>query len=382
MHVAEIIWWVSFGIVVYAYIGYALILAILNRICPSQKIITSAPFLPSLTVIIPAYNEKKSLVQKVENTLQADYPFDKLNIIVITDGSNDGSESLAFADNRVLHIHGTERLGKSEAINRAVSMAKTEILFITDANTTLNKEALTRMVEKYSNPNVGGVSGEKRILKTESSSVGGEGLYWKYESFLKREGARFYSIVGAAGELFSFKKSLFVPLSQDTILDDFVLSLQIVKQGKVIAYEPNAFAIEEPSKTIGDEFSRKVRISSGVWQSLSRMKFLFFPWINPLLFFQFFSHRFLRWTLAPLSMIVLFFYSFYLLHIFFFKFMFFLQILFYLFAMIGFVFRNNQKIPSFLFIPFYYCMMNVSVAAGLIRYVRGKHSVFWSKAAR
>jgi cellulose synthase/poly-beta-1,6-N-acetylglucosamine synthase-like glycosyltransferase len=382
MHIAEIIWWVSFGIVIYAYIGYALILAVLNRINPNYKTATKALVVPPVTVIIPAYNEKKNLVHKVVNTLQADYPSDKLNIIVITDGSDDGSESLTFADNRVLHIHGKERLGKSEAINRAVSIAQTEILFITDANTDLNKEALALMVEKYSNQNVGGVSGEKRILKTEGSSVGSEGLYWKYESFLKREGARFYSIVGAAGELFSFKKSLFIPLSQDTILDDFVLSLQIVKQGKVIAYEPDAFAIEEPSKTIADEFVRKVRISSGVWQSLSRMKFLFSPWSNPVLFFQFFSHRFLRWTIAPLSMIVLFFFSFYLLDILFFKIMFFLQILFYLFAIIGFAFRNNHKIPSLLFIPFYYCMMNVSVAAGLIRYVRGKHSVFWLKAAR
>lgn len=372
-------------LVVYTYIGYAVLIYLFNRIRKKSIGINdqSIKDWPAITVIIPAYNEVAVLPQKIENTLASDYPSDLLNIIVITDGSNDGSEFLTFHDPRITHLHQPHRLGKSAAINQGVANAKTEIIFITDANTMIHPEALKLMTAHYQKTNVGGVSGEKRIkINHEESSVGGEGFYWKYESFLKREGAKFYTVVGAAGELFSFKKSLFKTLANDTILDDFVLSMEIVKQGYIIDYEPSAYAIENPSKNIGDEFKRKVRISSGVWQALGRLKFLFNPFFNAKLFFQFISHRFLRWTLAPIAMMIILLISimearqpeFFILLLF--------QIVFYGLAFTGFLLKNTKLRWPLFFIPFYYCMMNTAVFAGLWAYLRGKHSVLWEKASR
>lgn len=385
MSTTALILLICITLVVYTYLGYAVLIYLFNKISKKSNgvNINLMTDWPAITVIIPAYNEAAVLPQKIENTLASDYPPDLLNIIVITDGSNDGSESLSFPDPRIIHLHQPHRQGKSAAINQGVASAKTEILFITDANTMIHPQALKLMTAHYQKTNVGGVSGEKRIrINHEESSVGGEGFYWKYESFLKREGAKFYTVVGAAGELFSFKKSLFKPLPNDTILDDFVLSMEIVKQGFVIDYEPQAYAIENPSKNIGDEFKRKVRISSGVWQALGRLTFLFNPFFNIKLFFQFISHRFFRWTLAPIAMIVILLISimearqpvFFIFLLF--------QIIFYALAFAGFLLKNTKLRWPLIFIPFYYCMMNAAVLAGLWAYLRGKHSVLWEKASR
>lgn len=376
---------ICFSLVLYTYIGYALLLYLLNRIRKKTEREHNKDLLewPAITIIIPAYNEAAVLPQKIENTLSLDYPKHLMSVLVITDGSNDGSENLKFTDPRITHLHQSVRQGKSAAINQGVALANTEIIVITDANTLIHPQALKTMIVRYQKTNVGGVSGEKRILlKQEESSVGGEGFYWKYESFLKREGARFYTVVGAAGELFSFKKSLFKPLPIDTILDDFVLSMEIVKQGYVIDYEPRAYAMENPSKHIADEFKRKVRISSGIWQALGRLKFLFNPFFNFKLFFQFISHRFLRWTLAPLAMIILLAISiaeikqpvFYMLLT--------LQVIFYTLAFTGYLLKNTKLRWPLIFIPFYYCMMNAAVFAGFWTYLKGRHSVLWEKASR
>jgi biofilm PGA synthesis N-glycosyltransferase PgaC len=385
MSASVILLLVCISLVMYTYIGYALLIYLLNRISkkPEGKYTKEPAEWPAITVIIPAYNEAAVLPQKIANTLSADYPKHLISIFIITDGSNDGSESLKFTDPRITHLHQPVRQGKSAAINQGVALANTEIIFITDANTMIHPLALKTMTARYQKTNVGGVSGEKRIqLNHEESSVGGEGFYWKYESFLKREGARFYTVVGAAGELFSFKKSLFKPLPNDTILDDFVLSMEIVKQGYVIDYEPRAYAIENPSKHIADEFKRKVRISSGVWQALGRLHFLFNPFFNFRLFFQFISHRFLRWTLAPMAMIAILVISiaevqqpvFYILLV--------LQVIFYALAFTGFLLKNTKLRWPLIFIPFYYCMMNAAVFAGVWAYFRGRHSVLWEKASR
>lgn len=382
MVIAQIIFWVCLGIVFYTYIGYVLFLFLINAF---RK---KAPFdalqaLPNITVIIPAYNELSVISKKIENTLQCEYPSDRMLIILITDGSDDGSESLSFTDKRIMHLHKPERLGKAAAINHAMLHVKSPIVFITDANTFIHPASFQKMVLHYQKANVGGVSGEKRIqMQSLDASVGGEGLYWKYESMLKREGAKFYSIVGAAGELFSFRSNLFRPLSNNTILDDFILSMRIVEQGYVIAYEPEAFATEAPSQSIEDEFIRKVRISSGVWQALGQLPFLFNPFINLKLFFQFVSHRLLRWTLAPAAMIGMFIANLFLLSEPLYILIFICQTLFYTWALLGLLLKNNRRFPAFLFVPFYYCMMNMAVIVGLSIFFQKKHTALWKKAQR
>lgn len=378
----EILFWIASGIVLYTYVGYGLILSFIGIFIKKKQWDLTGSISP-VTIIIPAYNEGNILPKKIENTLKALSSFPQSEIIVITDGSNDGSERIAIADSRVRILHQPERRGKSAAINRAMEFVNSEIVFITDANAMVNESAFYKMALRFQNTKTGGVSGEKRVLYSDNnSSSGTEGIYWKYESFLKRKGAEFYTVVGAAGELFSFRKSLFKKLEEDAILDDFVLSVRIIEQGFQIDYEPQAYALEEPSKNINDEFERKVRISSGVWQTLSRMNFMFNPFFDFRFFFQFISHRFLRWTIAPLSMIIIFILTFFLMHQLLYLVLFYLQIIFYILALLGFLLKSKPVKFKAFYVPFYFCMMNFAVVAGLIKYLKGGHSVLWKKAGR
>jgi poly-beta-1,6-N-acetyl-D-glucosamine synthase len=381
-----IVFWVLLGIILYTYFGYGFILVLITMFKNtflSSRHLPAPSSLPMVTVIIPAYNETSVLARKVNSILYSEYPEDRMEILLITDGSTDGSENMKFDDPEVRILHQAERQGKSAAINRAVKFASGDIIIITDANAITNREAIWRMVRHFSMPEVGGVSGEKRVVQeAEVSSVAGEGIYWKYESLLKNLGARLYSIVGAAGELFAFRRVLFEPIEKDTILDDFVLSMKILKKGYRIAYEPGAYSMELPSKSIMDEFHRKVRISSGVFQALPRLPFLFNPLFNPILFFQFISHRFLRWTLAPLALVLILFVNIGLLETRFYYWFFFFQIFFYVTAVMGYFLKNVTLTIPALFVPFYFCMMNVAVFRGLVEYMKGRHSVLWKKAER
>ena len=236
----------SFFIVFYNYAGYALIVILLNRIRrrPAAPI-PPDDLLPSISFIVAAYNEADCIDQKITNSLDLDYPPHKIEFMFISDGSNDATPSIIRSFDRIVALHQPERQGKSAAINRAVSSARHEILIFSDANTILNREAVRLIARHYADPAVGGVAGEKKVLSAANGNdVGdGEGLYWKYESFLKKTDADFYSVVGAAGELFSLRRSLYTVLPANIVLDDFVLSLKVAQQGFRVAYEPAALGI-------------------------------------------------------------------------------------------------------------------------------------------
>jgi poly-beta-1,6-N-acetyl-D-glucosamine synthase len=247
-------WLYLFGaccfIVLYNYAGYALIALLFNRLRHSHPL---PPLedrqLPGISFIVAAYNEEDCMAAKIANSLGLDYPHEKIEFLFISDGSTDRTESIVLAHPDIRSLHLPERTGKSAALNRAAGQATQDILVFSDANTTLNREALHRIARHYQDPSIGGVAGEKKVLTAQGSDEGGqaEGLYWKYESFLKKIDASFYSVVGAAGELFSFRRSLFEPIPPTVILDDFVSSLKVAKHGYRIAYEPDAYAIELPS---------------------------------------------------------------------------------------------------------------------------------------
>jgi cellulose synthase/poly-beta-1,6-N-acetylglucosamine synthase-like glycosyltransferase len=266
--------------------------------------------------------------------------------------------------------------------------ASGEIVIMTDANAMVNEQAFEKLVLGFASEKTGAVSGEKKVQLAEGS-VGGEGIYWKYESFLKRQSARMYSLTGAAGELIAIRKSVFKPIPQDAILDDLQLSLDIIRQKKVIGYEPKAFAMEPPSLSFSDEFRRKVRISAGVFQTLSRNGFVFNPFHHSIFVFQFFSHRILRWFITVACLLLLYITNAIIgyrgwqeaNYPLFFEVSFLLQNLFYLMVLLGYLFRN-RKLPGFVFLPFYFIMMNVSVWAGFLRHIGKKESVMWKKAAR
>lgn len=393
MKTFEIVFWIFLFIVFYTYLGYGILLYFLVKIKeffskPKQVLLPPYSELPDVTILIAAYNEEDIVKEKMANTMILDYPFEKLKIIWVTDGSTDGTNRILSEYDNLEILYEEKREGKTAAINRAMPFVKTPLVVFTDANTMLNSEAVKEIVKAFSNQKVGCVAGEKRIVpkNKEKVSTGGEGIYWKYESMLKSLDSRLYSACGAAGELFAIRRELFRNIEKDTLLDDFILSMRIVKRGFKIVYCNNAYAIEEGSYNMAEEKKRKVRIAAGGVQSVWRLRGLLNPFRYPLFSFQYISHRVLRWTITPILLFLLlplnilimimggsYVYTILLIP----------HIAFYIMAIMGMKMENRGTGNQFLIVPYYFFFMNLNVIKGflyLIRKSRGDGT--WEKAKR
>lgn len=384
MNVWLIIFFTSCFFVFYNYIGYAIPLIFL-KLFRKKTTKDISDYFPTVSFIVAAYNEGDFIEKKILNSLTQNYPAEKIEYIFITDGSTDNTNSIVEKYS-VRLLFDTARKGKSAALNRAVIYANNDILIFSDANTILNKDAVANIARHYRDKKNGGVAGEKKVIDIsgQENTVGaGEGLYWKYESFLKKIDSDFYSVVGAAGELFSLRRNLFEPVADNVILDDFILSLTAAKKGYRIVYEPDAYAMESPSFSIEDEKKRKIRIAAGGFQSIGILSDLLKFWKQPKLSFLYISHRVLRWTLSPICLFVAFLSNgvlFFISGNLFYELFFLLQLCFYGMAVVAIIWEKNKF--RFLKLPYYFTFMNVSVVLGFIRFVRGKQSAVWEKAKR
>jgi cellulose synthase/poly-beta-1,6-N-acetylglucosamine synthase-like glycosyltransferase len=387
----KILFWLFLFILFYAYLGYGLLLYLLVKCKKTDRALPpgeEAGEDPEVTLFVAAYNEKDFIRMKMENSFSLDYPKDKVKHVWVTDGSDDGTPELLRTYEGVEVYHQPERAGKIAAMNRGMQFVKTPIVIFSDGNTLLGKKSIRRIVRLFRDPKVGCVSGEKRIF-TKEGAAATEGIYWKYESFLKKLDAKLYSVVGAAGELFALRTHLYRPVEKDTLLDDFIISLRVAEQGYTIQYDPEAYAIENPSANVKEELKRKIRISAGGIQSVFRLKELLNPFRFGLLSFQYISHRVLRWTLAPLGLpIVLLSNLVILINEGFFNFsslytwLFYLQLLFYFLALLGWVAEHRKIKVRILFVPYYFIMMNVAVYLGFNRFIKKQQSVNWERAKR
>jgi biofilm PGA synthesis N-glycosyltransferase PgaC len=385
MKTLEISFWIMLGITFYAYVGYGILLYVLVKIKNLflKKPNFSNQVLPEVTLLVAAYNESDYVVDKVKNTIAQSYPSDKLKIVFVTDGTTDDSIEKLKSFEQVKVYHSDERKGKMAAINRVMPLIKSPITVFTDANAMLNTDAIKSMVEHFVNPKVGVVAGEKQIIKvSENNAEVGEGLYWKYESFLKKLDSELYSTVGAAGELYAIRTSLFQTLEIDTLLDDFVLSLRICSKGYVTAYEPSAKAMETASLNIAEELKRKVRISAGGIQSVLRLQTLLNPFKHGWLTFQYLSHRVLRWTLVPVFLVLMPIVNLFLMDNPFYQLSLFFQVAFYSLAILGYVFEKKGKKFKALYVPYYFSFMNYAAILGFKRFYSNQQAVTWEKAAR
>jgi cellulose synthase/poly-beta-1,6-N-acetylglucosamine synthase-like glycosyltransferase len=386
--IISVIFWFGILVVGYTYVGYGIIIYIFSKLKKRTNVLDSAPDeqLPLVTLLVAAYNEADIIRDKIKNTLELDYPKNKLEIFFVTDGSTDRTPEIVKEYPAIQLFHSFERKGKIHAVNRVMKSVKTPIVIFCDANTDLNREAIKYIVRHYQDPTIGGVAGEKRILSKDkdNASGSGEGLYWKYESFLKKKDAEVYSIVGAAGELFSVRTELFEEPAENMIIEDFYLSMRITAKGYRFAYEPDAFAMETASASVKEEWKRKVRISAGGFQAMAKLSYLLNPFRYGVLSFQYISHRVLRWTLAPLFLPIIFFTNVWLAFsgIPFYQLTMILQVLFYGLAFSGYLLRDKKIGIKGFFVPYYFAVMNLSVYFGLNRYLRGKQSVVWEKAKR
>jgi len=323
--------------------------------------------LPTIVHLIAAYNEESFIEKKIQNSFDQNYPKDKYQVWVVTDGSTDQTCEIVSKIPGIRHFHEAPRKGKIHAVNRVMPLVNSEVTVFSDANTMLNKDAMLQLVQHYSDETIGGVSGEKRIeIEThDEASSSGEGIYWKYESFLKKYDYYLYSVVGAAGELFSIRTRLYFDIPQDTLIEDFYLTLSIAKNGHRIAYEPQAIATEKSSTSVEEESKRKIRIAAGGLQAIWRLRSLFNPFKYGWLCFQFVSHRALRWTITPLALPLLVIVNLFLLDEPLFRIVFVLQVVFYLFAFLGWILQHKKIRVKVLFIPYYFVFMNLSVYLGL-----------------
>jgi biofilm PGA synthesis N-glycosyltransferase PgaC len=386
----KIFFWLSLFVVFYTFLGYGILLYILVRIRRIFKGKRIPPSLdqdfPTLTLIIAAYNEESIIEEKISNTLGLSYPKEKLKLIFVTDGSTDRTPDLISTYGEIKLMHKPERSGKILAMHRAMHEVDSDVVVYTDANTFLNKDALLLIARHYADPTVGAVSGEKRVMQDAvSDATAGEGFYWKYESALKKWDSELYSVVGAAGELFSVRHAVYTSVEPDTILDDFMISMRIAQQGYRIIYEPEAYASELSSENIQEELKRKVRIAAGGIQSILRLKKLLNPLHYPMLSFQYISHRVLRWTVTPFLMILALILNFVIViqgGNWLYQLILFAQVFFYSLALAGWVLERRKIKVKALFVPYYFCMMNYAVLAGIRRYYKGTQSAAWDKAKR
>ncbi|MFN2190326.1 MAG: glycosyltransferase family 2 protein [Candidatus Promineifilaceae bacterium] len=366
----QILFWLSITIVSYTMFGYPLLSALAARLC--QRPVRWKPIYPAVSVIIPAYNEDLVIEAKIKNTLELDYPADKLEIVVAADGSDDRTVKLASGYTGVLVLHQIERRGKAAALNRAVPYAQGDIIVFTDANASLNKGALIAIAGSFADPQVGGVAGEKKVIGRE------EGLYWRYESSLKQSESTIGSVVGAAGEIFAFRKTAFIPMDEDAIIEDFLMSVRLVESGWRVVYAPDAVASEYAPQNLKQDWNRRVRIAAGGFQSIQRLAHM----LNPrqgLFAWQFFSHRVLRWAVAPFMLPLALILNFFLSTKRSYKLLLIAQVLFYGIALIGLVRRDSRPKSTLVGAIYYFCLANLAAIVGFFRYITGQQQVPWKK---
>lgn len=380
----KILFWTSLGLTVYTYVLYPLLLIILDRLFKPQPFQT-ADDCPPVSLVIAAYNEEKVIEGRIRNCLSLDYPKDKLEIIVASDGSTDRTAEIAqkYAFDGVTLYAYPQRRGKVNVLNETVMKAKNGILVFSDANTMFTRPAVKKLVRYFADSRVGCVCGGLQFVNADGSYTGDlEGIYWRYETFLKKMEGKRGSLLGANGAIFAIRRELFQQVESDTIVEDFVMPMKILGMGYACVYAPEASAIEEAAHKIVHEKQRRIRIGAGDFQALFRLLYM----LNPLKGFSalaFFSHKVLRWF-APFFLAIVFATNICLLpdgrrYIVIFA----LQVLFYVFAWIGRTLANRKKNNYKIFsLCYYFVSMNVALFLGFLRFLKGQQSVKWNRTER
>lgn len=393
------LFWLSVGAIFYTYLGYPMLLAFLARLWGDKGAeSTDSQALPAMTLLIAAYNEEAVIAEKIHNSLALTYPKERLQLLIVTDGSSDRTPEIVaqYAAQGVELLHQPLRQGKMAAINRAMGYARGEIVVFSDANNLYSPETLVELAAPFRDPRVGAVSGAKRIQKGDGALGDSEGLYWKYESFIKAQESRLGSCTSAAGEILAIRRSLFVPAPKGVINDDFFLAMQVLRQGYNMAYTPRACSFERVSASARDELIRRTRINAGRYQAMA-MAGQLLPWKRPLLIWQIFSHKFLR-PLVPFFMILaavsnglLVFLApadagFWRLGWPFGVLFLALQALFYSSAWLGAFLQqrggDRRGWLRVLYLPTFLTYSNLAALRGFWRFIRGEYSPLWERVRR
>ena len=393
MTTLKVLFWMCIFLVFYTYVGYGVLLWLLVKI---KRIVRGRPTLPDLpaddalpdvTFLVCAFNEQDVVDQKIENTRLLDYPREKLHLMWVTDGSTDDTNLRLAQYPDVQVVFTPERRGKTAALNHGLSLVTTPITVMTDANTMVNAEAIRHIVRCFQDPKVACVAGEKRVIARHENQTAaqGEGLYWRYESTLKKLDSELYSAMGAAGELNAIRTALYQPMPENALLDDYVMSMRMVDAGYRIAYTPDAYAMEYGSADLAEESKRKRRIAAGGLQSTWWLRSMLNPFRRFVVAFQLLSHRVLRWTVTPCALMALI--PLNVLLVFMnagtvYTVCWLLQLLFYVAAFLGWWLSQHGRKNKLLYVAYYFLFMNFNVFRGM-HYLRTHQGVgAWEKARR
>ena len=393
MTTLKILFWICLVICIYTYVGYGVLLyllVLLKRMVkgkPKQIELPEDSQLPDVAFMVCAYNEQDVVEMKMQNIHELDYPKDKLHVVWVTDGSSDNTNEYLKAYPEVEVIYSPERRGKTAALNHGLSMVTSDITVMTDANTMVNREAIREIVRCMQDPKVACVAGEKRVMSRHEGEIAaeGEGLYWKYESALKRLDSELYSAMGAAGELNAIRTHLYERMPETALLDDFVMSMRMVEQGYKIAYTSEAYAMEYGSANLEEESKRKRRIAAGGLQSSWWLRSMMNPFKNFMVAFQFVSHRVLRWSITPIALMALIPLNVALVIMkagTVYTIIWILQILFYLTAFSGYLLEQHGHKNKLLYVPYYFLFMNINVFRGMHYLKTHQGGGTWEKAKR
>ena len=359
-------------IILYTFFGYPALICLLARLWPRP--VKKANITPTVTLLIPAYNETSVIAEKLENSLALDYPANRLGIVVVADGSTDETTTIvaSFADRGIRLLFEPERRGKITAVNRAMPLLASEIVVFTDANAMLDRGTLKALTRNFADTAVAAVAGAKRVLS------GGEGLYWRYESHIKRCDSQLSSVMGAAGELFAIRRALFASTETDSIIEDFVMSMRLVGNGWRVVYEPEAVAREESAITLRGDWQRRTRIATGGFQAIRRLPQLLHPRQGRIAW-QYISHRVLRWAATPFLLPLVYLLNLALWERPFYQLLLLGQTAFYMMGLWGF-WRAKRGIRRGLsYAVFFFCFTNLAAIVGFWRYITDQQPVTWAK---
>jgi len=365
----------------YVYFGYPLLLEVLGII--RRRDVNKKDTIPFISVIIAAYNEESTITEKLENTLSLDYPKDRLEVVVASDGSTDKTEEIVSRyENQGVRLLPLSRSGKLVALDQAVKQARGEVLVFTDANAILEERALRELASNFYDPEVGGVCGNQKY-RLEQNPNGdcaseGENLYWTYDKWIKQLESKLGSTIAADGSIYAIRKHLFVPISDPAQADDFAISARVVTQGYRLVYEPEAVSYENPPISSDLEFWRKVRVANQSMNGILHLREALNPFKYGFYGIELLSHKVLRY-LVPFFLLIAFVINILLsLDSDFYKIILLLQILFYVLAFIGYKARNlNLGRVKIFYGPFYFCLANIAVLLGAIYLISGKRITTW-----
>ena len=391
MIVIEILFWLFIFLVFYAYLGYPLLLIILAVFL--RKPVEKCDIAPSVSLLISAHNEEKVIKQKIENSLSLDYPKEKLEIIVLSDGSTDRTNEIAlgYQDYGVRLLIQPKHMGKTEGLNKAVPKALGDTIVFTDANAMLRKDAIKKLVRPFADKTIGFVSGVSKYVSKKNTGINdGTGIYSKLEHFVKTKESQIGSVIGVDGAIFAIRKNLYEHF-HDNHVEDIIIPMQIIKKGFRGIQEDKAVCLEESAPSSKAEFRRQTRIISGCIKWLVSELTLLNPFKRKLFALELFSHKVLKW-LVPFLMVSIFFLNLLLIIPLFspltkggtggfgaiYNITFLCQLSFYPFASLEVILgRKNIKMRLFR-LPYQFCFVNYAILKGWISFLSGNVDTIWT----